>query len=299
MNEQQWRTPPDDPWNITLTYRHDQRWWFDSNEEPESWHVSADVLDDSGTHVESHVGDMNIVVVDFYPTRDPFGLLDGEDADLGAIAGTVFDARTGELDPDLDDLLEPLGDRILILNSVRLTPEWRGFGLGVLLAGTAIKKLSGGVRAAVCYPAPINEPADGEPDSPPHVSRPSRHSAEPGPSSDSSTSGTASTSSTSASSLSMKASDDCTNAPSSTIGPADDSDTPESTATRDSSRSLSVSKLLQQAGRTPSRSFLTFGEDKLDAVWQAKLTQRGMLRPSSSRPPRYANCGTTPGCAPT
>ncbi len=166
MNEQHGRTPPDDPWNITLTCRHEQLWWSGVNEEPESWHVSADVFDDSGTQVKSHVGDMIIVVVDVYQTRDPFGLLDGEDADLGAIAGTVFDARTGQLDPDLDDLLEPLGDRILILNSVRLIPEWRGFGLGVLLAGTAIKKLSGGVRAAVCYPAPIDEPADGEPDSP-------------------------------------------------------------------------------------------------------------------------------------
>lgn len=166
MNEQHGRTPPDDPWNITLTYQHDQLWWSGANEEPESWHVSADVFDDSGTHVESHVGDMIIVVVDIYQTRDPFGLLDGDDADLGAIAGTVFDARTGQLDPDLDDLLEPLGDRILILNSVRLTPGWRGFGLGVLLAGTAIKKLSGGVRAAVCHPAPIGEPGDGEPDSP-------------------------------------------------------------------------------------------------------------------------------------
>lgn len=166
MNEQQGRTPPDDPWRITLTYRHDHRWWSGTNEEPESWHVSADVFDDSGMHVKSHVGDMTIVVIDVYQTHDPFGLLDGEDADLGAIAGTIFDARTGQLGPDLDDLLEPMGDRILILNSVRLTPGWRGFGLGVLLAGTAIKKLSGGVRAAVCYPAPIDELNDEEPDSP-------------------------------------------------------------------------------------------------------------------------------------
>ncbi len=166
MNEQQGRTPPDDPWSITLTYRHDHRWWSGPNEEPESWHVSADVFDDSGMRVKSHVGDMTIVVIDVYQTHDPFGLLDGEDADLGAIAGTIFDARTGQLDPDLDDLLEPMGDRILILSSVRLTPGWRGFGLGVLLAGTAIKKLSGGVRAAVCYPAPIDELNDEEPDSP-------------------------------------------------------------------------------------------------------------------------------------
>ena len=131
--------------------------------------------------MKSHVGDMTIVVIDVYQTRDPFGLLDGEDADLGAIAGTIFDARTGQLDPDLDELLEPLGDRILILNSVRLTPEWRGFGLGVLLAGTAIKKLSGGVRAAVCYPAPIDERQTANRTARPNVSRPSRHSAGLGP----------------------------------------------------------------------------------------------------------------------
>ena len=166
MNEQQGRTTPDDPWSISLTYRHDHRWWSGTNEEPESWHVSADVFDDSGMHVKSHVGDMTIVVIDVYQIHDPFGLLDSDDADLGAIAGTIFDARTGELDPDLDGLLEPMGDRILILNSVRLTPGWRGFGLGVLLAGTAIKKLSGGVRAAVCYPAPIDELNDEEPNSP-------------------------------------------------------------------------------------------------------------------------------------
>lgn len=165
MIDQPGRVPPDDPRNITLTYRHDQSWRSGADQEPDSWHVSAGVSGDSGTDAESHVGDMTIVVVDLYQTRDPFGLLDGEDADLGAAAGTIFHARTGELDPDLDDLLEPIGDRILILNSVRLTPEWRGFGLGVLLAGTAIKKLSGGARAAVCSPAPISEPGDEEPDS--------------------------------------------------------------------------------------------------------------------------------------
>lgn len=156
--------PPASPWSITLTYRHDHRWWFGADDAPETWHVSASIYDDSGTHVESHVGDINVVLVDVYDTRDPFSLLDGEDADLGLIAETIFSAGNGGLDPDLDMQLEPIGSRILILNSVRLAPEWRGFGLGVLLAGTAIKKLSGGVRAAVCYPAPIDEPASGHPD---------------------------------------------------------------------------------------------------------------------------------------
>ena len=62
---------------------------------PETWHVSADIYDDSGTHVDAHAGDFHIVTVDIYDTRDPFGLLDGEDADLGLIAETIF--STGAL----------------------------------------------------------------------------------------------------------------------------------------------------------------------------------------------------------
>jgi GNAT superfamily N-acetyltransferase len=150
--------PPASPWSITLTYQHQHYWWFGADDAPETWHVSADIPDGSEQHGGSHVGDMNITLVDAYETRDPFGLLDGQDAELGHVAGTLFDAGDGRLDPDLDEQLEPIGSRILILHSVRLVPEWRGFGLGALLAGTAIRKLSGGARAAVCYPAPLNEP---------------------------------------------------------------------------------------------------------------------------------------------
>ena len=141
----------------------EHHWWFSADDAPETWHVSADIDDDSGPR-RSHVGDMDITLVDAYETRDPFALLDGQDAELGHVAGTLFDAGDGRLDPDLDEQLEPLGSRILILHSVSLAPEWRGFGLGALLAGTAIMKLSGGARAAVCYPAPLNEQTDAGPD---------------------------------------------------------------------------------------------------------------------------------------
>ncbi len=79
-------------------------------------------------------------------------------------------ARNWQLDPDLDQQLEPADDRILILHSVRLSPPWRGFGLGALLAGTAIRKLSSGARAAICYPAPL-----GDTDDPGHDDQPDDH----------------------------------------------------------------------------------------------------------------------------
>jgi hypothetical protein len=96
------RIPPADPWSIQLTYRHDQRWWFDANQEPETWKISADIYDDSGTRFESHVGDISIVTVDIYDAHDPFGLLDGEGADLGLIAEAIFDPATGCLHPELE-----------------------------------------------------------------------------------------------------------------------------------------------------------------------------------------------------
>ena len=37
--------------------------------------------------------------------------------------------------------------------------------------------------------------------------------------------------------------------------------------------------------------------DKLDAVWLAKLTEKGLLRPRLCRRRRSGGCATTPGCA--
>ena len=85
-----------------------------------------------GLRVETGVfqADMDVTLVDTYETHDPFALLDGQDAELGHIAGILFDAGEGRLDPDLDRQLEPIGSRILILHSVSLAPEWRGLRPG-------------------------------------------------------------------------------------------------------------------------------------------------------------------------
>jgi hypothetical protein len=160
VSDKHHHVPPDDPRAITLTYHHQHLWWYGADDALETWHVSADVDGGGEAGAGAHVGDMSITLVDLYQTHDPFALLDGEDAELGRIAETLFDADDGQLDPDLDEQLEPAGERILILHSVRLAPRWRDFGLGALLAGTAIRKLSGGARAAVCYPAPLAESGD-------------------------------------------------------------------------------------------------------------------------------------------
>jgi GNAT superfamily N-acetyltransferase len=223
VSDKQQRTPPGDPWAITLTYRHEQPWWYGADDALETWHVSADISDGE-PGADAHVGDISITLVDLYQTHDPFALLDGADAELGRIAEALFDPDDGQLDPKLDERLEPAGDRILILHSVRLTPQWRGFGFGALLAGTAIRKLSGGARAAVCYPAPLggrDEPGqDDPPDDHENGNTRSPRSGASGVASDSPTTGTVSTSWTLTSSRSTSSSPSSAATPSAITPPA-------------------------------------------------------------------------------
>jgi hypothetical protein len=45
---------------------------------------------------------------------------------------------------------------LLIMDRVRITPEWRGFGIGALAAAEAIHRLSSGCCAVACEPAPTD-----------------------------------------------------------------------------------------------------------------------------------------------
>lgn len=152
------RRPPANPTGIELRYSHEHRWDLTHCGSPETWHVSADVPDaedKGGQPVASHVGHIEIVFVDPY---DPnaFDLLDGTDADLGVIGEALLDVGDGGRSKgwhrDLMERFEPIGGSLLILNRVDLTPEWRGFGIGVLLAGLAMKRLSRGCQGAAVYP---------------------------------------------------------------------------------------------------------------------------------------------------
>jgi len=167
VNTDQRRIPPTDPYSIELSYAHRHHWASTSDDGPEIWHISADVHPDGAEEPISHVADIEIVLINPYDTRDAFGVLDGYDGDLGLIAETVLDPATGRLNPDLAARLEPFGSHLMILNQVQLSPEWRGFGLGVVLAGLAIKRLSRGCQAAVCYPWPLNGPDNDQTDEDP------------------------------------------------------------------------------------------------------------------------------------
>lgn len=149
--------PPADPSGIELRYSHQHHWDASREDMPESWYVSADIPDpDSadGQSVVVHVGDIEIIRIDPY-RRDAFDLLDAHSADLARIGEIVLKHGTGGLNPMLEDELEMPGTELLILNRVQLAPEWRGFGIGVLLTGITIQRLSGGCQVVVCDPASL------------------------------------------------------------------------------------------------------------------------------------------------
>lgn len=130
--------------------------------------------DDDPYDTRVHVGRGSVLVVELHNGRDPMDALDEHSADGETIGATIFDSD-GDLDQEFDDLIEPLGDRVLILDRVEIDPEFRGEGLGPLIAGMAITTLSGGAVAAVCCPAPIGRPLD--PDGQPRDFQPGEREA--------------------------------------------------------------------------------------------------------------------------
>jgi hypothetical protein len=82
MTDDPGRVPPANPWNITLTYRHDHRWWFDADDAPETWHVCADVwsgllqdlLDPRGERCEQFGADRDGIVVLSHCQTQPAGM---------------------------------------------------------------------------------------------------------------------------------------------------------------------------------------------------------------------------------
>lgn len=93
-------------------------------------------------------------------TPNPYVALDVDPGLLDRIPRVIF-GEDGELSPAIRDLHPSL---LLLLESVEVTGKWRGKGVGMSLAVTALRHLAAGPGAvAVCYPAPIHDHGPEEP----------------------------------------------------------------------------------------------------------------------------------------
>ncbi|MCX4530045.1 hypothetical protein OHA79_44185 [Streptomyces sp. NBC_00841] len=160
---------PADPSLVSLAYHHEHPIQpFEFEETLEVWTVTARI--DAGILAEDtaayndmdqdaldavqdvSVGRMSFVRVRMYGPDDPFEAMDSYTGDVAHIGGTVLNVGTREWDTTFEETLaHPVGD-LLIMDRVVLEPAWRGLGLGPVLAGAAIRRLSQDCVAVACEP---------------------------------------------------------------------------------------------------------------------------------------------------
>ncbi|MFF4012763.1 hypothetical protein [Streptomyces sp. NPDC001717] len=107
------------------------------------------------------IGDMEFVRIRDY-TRDPaWEAADSHTGDIEKIVSVCTDptyVMTPGLhwSPAFEERIDvPAGD-LLIMDRVRIEPQWRGFGIGALAAAEAIRRLASGCCAVACEPAPTD-----------------------------------------------------------------------------------------------------------------------------------------------
>jgi len=84
--------------------------------------------------------------------------LDSYSMDLTRVADALVVPSSGELKEQVEERLEFVGGHLLVLNEVRLDEDWRGSGLGALLAGEALVALSCGAQLAATVPGSLPDP---------------------------------------------------------------------------------------------------------------------------------------------
>jgi hypothetical protein len=89
-----------------------------------------------------------------------FDVCDAHSQELHEVYAALFDPAEGDLKASLRRRFHTLDSDVLVLDSVLLSPRWRGLKLGLLAARKLIDLLGGGCGLAVSYIAPLNPDAD-------------------------------------------------------------------------------------------------------------------------------------------
>lgn len=169
---------PGDPSQLHLQYAHEHGLHDDPHEQTvEGWEVRIqygyEVHDDNHCPVlnapdapgDHHEGDcpafeergIEVGRMTFYRVRLDQGMnawwaMEEESQELYEIGSVLLDQNTGNFTDEVDQRLEYMGSDLLVMDRVVLDKEWRGFGLGPILAAEAINRLVPGCRAVTCSP---------------------------------------------------------------------------------------------------------------------------------------------------
>ncbi|PWJ05475.1 hypothetical protein DKG34_22200 [Streptomyces sp. NWU49] len=163
------RELPCDPEHLDLTYTHRQSFGADAyGDTVEGWTVVVREYHEEWDECEGGCGTevcerfmeegREIGELHLWRLRDRTGMSSWEVAnddgswELMSMLSSVLDPRTGAYSPEFQETVgRPDGD-VLVLERVRLREEWRGFGLGPVLAAEAIRRLSAGCCAVLTDP---------------------------------------------------------------------------------------------------------------------------------------------------
>lgn len=159
--------------DICLSYHLDQ--YVGDDERParymQLWRVTATYAEwdaETVTATQHPLGTLDVVVIDcdraLNDGRSGFDLLDVESGDLATIGAEVFDIESGWLRESVEEALDDnLGSQLIVLDRVRVEPQFRGHDLGPFLAGLVLDTLRIGSNAfSACYPAPFEGDVNGD-----------------------------------------------------------------------------------------------------------------------------------------
>jgi GNAT superfamily N-acetyltransferase len=119
----------------------------------ERWTVTV-LVDDPAADRRRDIGYARLIVLNLEPgvtLADLADVASGDWVDISPLE-TRTDTETGLA---RDDNTEAAEMSVLVLERLRIEPDYRGNGLGPIVAACAILRLGRGCRLAACYPAPF------------------------------------------------------------------------------------------------------------------------------------------------
>ncbi|WP_035841567.1 hypothetical protein [Kitasatospora azatica] len=162
---------PGDPAHLRFVYSHAHPAEpYEFEDTLEAWGVSVlappsdEEDEDYDPNSAPRVGRVSLYRLRDFAEDDRWDAADSWSGDLEVIAAAVlggYGRRQGYAKAFENRITQPVGD-LLILDRVHLDREWRGFGLGPIIAAEAIRRLSPGCCAVAAYPAMSEYPQNRE-----------------------------------------------------------------------------------------------------------------------------------------
>jgi GNAT superfamily N-acetyltransferase len=121
----------------------------------ERWTVSVLVDHSNATHDRRNIGYARLVVLNLEEGVTLADLADASSGDWVEVNRPIETGADTTADIARGEDSESTGTSCLVLERLWIEPEYRGNGLGPIVASFAILRLGRGCRLAACYPAPF------------------------------------------------------------------------------------------------------------------------------------------------